>query len=320
MAPNDIRPWTPAPRGSRVAVVAPSSPVRPEMLAAGLAELDRLGWAANPRDDIIGRDRFTAGPVARRRVELQDALTDGSVRAVWVARGGYGLTPLLGDLVGSTLVADPKPVVGESDATALGCWALAQGVGWVHGPMVAATLRLGAGRGYDEPSLRACLEGWAGTLRLEAAGARTLASGVAEGVPWGGCLSILAALAGTPHLPRIPGGLLVVEDVGVKPYQVHRMLVQLRDAGALEELAGVLLGDFSSCVQHPEQGYDMDEVLVDFFHETAPGCPVSSGWPIGHAASAHLTIPLGLPARLACSAGGSPVLEVHPVAWPGGGS
>ena len=101
-----------------------------------------------------------------------------------------------------------------------------------------------------------------------------------------------------------------VEDVGVKPYQVDRMLVQLRDAGYLHQLQGVVLGDFSGCVQHPDQGYTMDEVFADFFSEI----PVTTGWPVGHADAPHFTIPLGLPSRLAVAAEGAARLEIAGIA------
>jgi len=281
--------------------------VRPELLEPGLAELRRLGLDPVVRPDVTARHRFTAGTDARRSEELTAALADPSIRAVWLARGGYGTTPLLAGLDPQPLVLDPKPIIGESDATALGCWALTAGVGWVHGPMVAASLREGPGVGHDEASLRACL--FEGRGRLAPQSARTLAAGRAEGILWGGCLSLLAALAGTPWLPRIARSLIVIEDVGVKPYQVHRMLVQLRDAGALDGVAGVLLGDFSQCVQHEQQGYAIDEVLLDFFHAVAPGAPVTIGWPVGHCPGPHAFLPLGARARLDAAHGEAPELS-----------
>ena len=100
--------------------------------------------------------------------------------------------------------------------------------------------------------------------------------------------------------------LLLVEDVGVKPYQVHRMLVQLRDAGYLSQLQGVVLGDFDDCVQHADQGYTMDEVFADFFAEL----PVSTGWPVGHADAPHLSLTLGTEARLTVPAEGASRLAI----------
>lgn len=291
-----IRSFRPVGVGDRVAVVAPASPVKLEMLAMGTDDASRLGYKPQTRPDITARWRFTAGSDARRLDELRWALRDPSLRAVWLARGGYGITPLLRHLDPAELVADPKPIIGESDATALGCWALCAGVAWLHGPMVATQLR-GGGDGYDEASLRSALAGE--PYRLKGADVSVLAGGRAEGTLWGGCLTLLAALCGTPWLPRVERGVLVVEDVGVKPYQVHRMLVQLEDAGALEGLAGVILGDFSGCVQHENQGYDVRDVLADFFRDVAGDVPVTAGWPIGHAPAPHVTLAMGWHAVLA---------------------
>ena len=284
--------------GDRVRVIAPSSPIRSEMLDAGLAELRRLGLQPSVRDDVASRHLFFAGTDERRRAELSDALGPSAPTGIFLARGGYGLTPLL-----RLLPEAPTPerlILGESDATALGCWALARGLGWLHGPMVAGALRLGAA-GYDEPSLRAAL--FDESHEMSPPGVRALREGEAEGVLWGGCLTLLASLCGTPWLPRMPRSLLVIEDVGVKPYQVHRMLVQLRDAGALDSVAGVILGDFSDCVQHAEQGYDVADVMADLLVSTLGNVPIGIGWPIGHAPAPHVTIPMGARARLVVSAG-----------------
>ena len=302
-----IRPFVPVRPGDRVAVVTPSSPVREEMLEAGVAAVRSLGFVPAVGDGVLDRWRWAAGPDERRLGELRRALQDPEIRAVWLARGGYGVTPLLARLVDLDLAADPKPIVGESDATALGCLALARGVPWLHGPMVATKMR--EADGFDRASLIAALAGQPFLLSEPRAAAVTL--GRAQGVLWGGCLSLLAALAGTPWMPRIRGGILVAEDVGVKPYQVHRMLVQLRDAGALEDVAGVVLGDWSDCVQHADQGYDMADVFRDAFAEIAPGAPVSMGWPIGHAPSSHLTLAMGWNATLVAETSGS-TLRLEP--------
>ncbi len=294
--------------GDRVAVVAPSSPVRAEMLDEGLAQVRSLGLDPLVREDILARHRFTAGDEDRRLRELCDAMVEPSVRAVFVARGGSGATALLPALQRTLSPVSPRPILGESDATALGCWALCQGIGWLHGPMVAGSLRLGA-EGADEASLRAALFDASG--ELAPAGTRAIAGGEAEGVVWGGCLSLLASLCGTPFMPRFKSSLLLVEDTGVKPYQVHRMLVQLRDAGALEGVRGVMLGDFSDCVQHAEQDYDVVDVMAELFVSAIGRVPISAGWPVGHAKAPHLTVPMGVEARLRVAADDRPVLQWH---------
>jgi muramoyltetrapeptide carboxypeptidase len=272
------------------------------MLEAGLAEVRRLGLEPSTGDGVQARHLFFAGEDGLRLRDLQEALDSPECEAVFLARGGYGLTPLLRSLRAPRA---PRLLLGESDATALGCWLLAQGVGWLHGPMVAGNLRLGA-EGYDEESLRRALFETEGGLAP--GGTRALAPGEAEGALWGGCLTLLAALCGTPWMPRLGPSILALEDTGVKPYQVHRMIVQLRDAGALDDVRGVVLGDFSDCVQHAEQGYDVADVLRDLFASTLGPIPVSLGWPIGHAAAPHVTLPMGARATLRVPGSGAPSL------------
>lgn len=282
-------------QGDQVGIIAPSSPIRLQMLQAGVEQVSRLGLVPVVPEGIDARWRFTAGTDARRLAELEWAATAPQLQGIFAARGGYGLTPLLSRLPVDLFARSPRVLLGESDMTALGCWALSRGLGWLHGPMVAGSLRLGSD-GWDEPSLRAALFEDSGEIVPEATS--TLAAGEAEGVLWGGCLTLLASLCGTPWLPSFSASVLVLEDVGVKPYQVHRMIVQLRDAGHLEGVRAVLLGDFSGCIQHAEQGYDVADVLLDLLAETLGPVPVSMGWPIGHAAAPHVTLPMGARARL----------------------
>jgi muramoyltetrapeptide carboxypeptidase len=169
--------------------------------------------------------------------------------------------------------------------------------------MVAGNMRLGAD-GYDATSLCAALFGDM-AYTISPAAARTLRPGEAAGELWGGCLTLLAALAGTRWLQPPARGLLVLEDVGVKPYQVHRMLVQLRDSGALAGTAGVVLGDFSACIQHEDQGYDVADVMAELIDDALGAVPISIGWPIGHASAPHVTLPMGLAATLAAPVAGA---------------
>ena len=121
-------------------------------------------------------------------------------------------------------------------------------------------------------------------------------SGNREGKLWGGCLSIIAALVGTPYLPSFEDGLLFLEDTHVKLYQIDRLLTQLRLSGRLESVRGIVFGQMPHCGQHPDQGYTLKEMLRDW---TAPlGIPVLFGFPSGHTTTDGLTLPLGIRARL----------------------
>jgi muramoyltetrapeptide carboxypeptidase len=123
-----------------------------------------------------------------------------------------------------------------------------------------------------------------------------LHEGAAEGTLLGGCLSLVAALVGTSYLPSFDGAILFIEDTGVRPYQLDRMLTQLRMAGCLEGVRGLIFGEMIDCEQHPDQGYGIDELLTALTADL--GIPVWFNFPSGHTRSADRTLPLGVRARL----------------------
>jgi len=282
--------------GSRLVVVAPSSPFEQEPFAAGLALL-RARYEVICRTDVIARDGFLAGDDARRLTELQDAIKDDSVDAIVAARGGYGATRLIDRLDLSALGRRPKLLVGFSDITALhALWARA-GVRSVHGVMVASlgVASLGAQGALAAEQLCAVLEGhvpepcvgltdWTeGRVR-----------GAVEGVLLGGNLTVLTALIGTPYFPSLAGAVLFLEDVGERPYRVDRMLTTWRQAGVLRGVAGVVLGAFTNCDPGPD-GRTVEDVLR--MNLSALGVPVVSGLRAGHVDD-NQPLPFGAPVEL----------------------
>jgi muramoyltetrapeptide carboxypeptidase len=286
----------PLERGALVGVVAPASPVRQEFLEQGLFELTRLGFRSKLGRSVLARRRYTAGSVSERVSDLMDLWEDPEVSAVVCARGGYGGLELLDQIDPERLRARPKVFLGSSDATALLLFltARAEMVGF-HGPMVAQQMARGE-TAYDRESLRRVTGEARPAGRLSAPGARTLHPGTAEGVLLGGCLSLVASLVGTAALPSFNGALLFLEDTGVKPYQIDRMLRQLRLAGCLAGVKGIIFGEMPGCEQHPEQGYRLEEVLADLTADLK--LPVLFGFPSGHCDRPALTLPFGVRARL----------------------
>ncbi len=192
-----------------------------ERLRAGIRLLEgryRVRWDA---DGVLSREGFLAGDDDRRAAELDRQLRDPDVRAIFVARGGYGAMRILERLDPALLRADPKWIVGFSDATALLGWALARAnVCGMHGPVVTQLGELPAG---DADALFATLENPAaapslGSLRPIGA----VGDGPIEGPLVGGNLALVAHLAGTPFLPSLDGAVLLLEDVGERPYAVDR--------------------------------------------------------------------------------------------------
>ena len=263
--------------GDRVAVVAPSGPVPRPAFEQGLALLSARYQLCFDEEALYSRaSGFLAGSDERRTGELCAALADRSIRGVLCARGGYGLTRILGALPPSLLVADPKPLCGFSDVTALHAACLGAGLVSVHGPMIAQLGKL------DDP------EGSAAglVLRLESPdpqpswiGLTALAAGCATGLAVGGNLEVLTRLVGTPLLPPLDGAVLFLEEIAERPYRIDRQLTHLRAAGVLGRVAGVVLGDFVRC-DEPDGTSSVVDVLAERLGDL--GVPVVAGGPFGH--------------------------------------
>ncbi len=251
----------------------------------------QVRWDA---DGVLTRGGFLAGDDDRRAAELDGYLRDPEVRAIFVARGGYGSMRLLERLDAGALRADPKWIVGFSDITALLSWALARaGVCSMHGPVVTQLGELPAG---DAEALFAALEDPAAAPSLGALQPVGAPGGPIEGRLVGGNLALVAHLAGTPYLPALAGAVLLLEDVGERPYAVDRYLTGLHLAGALDGVRGVLLGDFTGCEEtrgppDPDVWAVLDERLARF------GIPGRRGAPVGHGAR-NLSLVIGGSIRL----------------------
>jgi len=296
--------------GDSVRVVSLASPVDEERLERGCAELARLGYVVKAdRLRILAREGFFAGSKSDRVQALTQALCEAESRAIFCARGGYGSNYLLDAL--QDLQARPKILCGFSDITSVQIWAW-QKFKWAtfYGPMVGSGLDCGADSrgGYDHGSFtRAITEtnkGWAIDLRGE-----SLAPGVAEGILLGGCLTLVQTSLGTPWELDTNGAILILEDRDMKPYQVDRALMHLKQAGKFDGATGVILGEFPGC-----DAPAGTETVKDVARRILGGLklPVLWGAPIGHTDRPMLTLPLGVRARLAANEAGK--LEIFEAA------
>ena len=246
---------------------------------------------------------YFSGPEKERRAELEAALRGTDAAALICARGGYGTSVLL-DGLRLPHAPRPKLVIGYSDITALQAF-LWKRMQWtsLYGPMVAFGFAKGAGKreGYDHASfLNAAggeVERW--TLGLKG---ETLVRGEAKGVLLGGCLTILESTLGTPWELDTRGSILLLEDVGVKPYQIDRSLVHLAQAGKFRGVRGFLLGEFLNCSPPAKSRVTARDVCRRILGPL--GVPVVYGAPVGHTARPMLTLPLGVAARLRASGAG----------------
>jgi muramoyltetrapeptide carboxypeptidase len=291
-------------RGDAVRVIAPSSPFDPVALDKGLEVLSgRLGLTPRLRHDVVARRAYLAGDDARRAEEWREAVADPEARAIFCARGGYGAMRILPAVDPSPLLARPKALVGFSDVTALHAVLNRAGLATVHGPVVTQLGRAPEDALRHLEALLCADAPRAGAWELPAPGAgvvaaRTVRPGRASGPLLGGTLTILAHLAGTPFAPRLEGAILLLEDVGEKPYRVDRCLTQLRLAGALDGVAAVAIGQLTSCD-------DAGVLAADVVREAvlALGVPAVEGVPAGHE-DANFAVPLGARATLVAPAPG----------------
>jgi muramoyltetrapeptide carboxypeptidase len=287
--------------GARVAVVAPAGPVPREDFAAGAAILGARYLLVHD-ERIFARSGFLAGDDDARLGELQRALDDPELRAIFCARGGYGLTRILHRLDPAGFLRAPKPIVGFSDVTALHAWSLRQGVTAVHGPVITQLGRLPR---ENAEALFALLESPAPPRFPDLA--HGLVAGVAEGRLVAGNLELLSRLVGTPFAVDFTDSLLLLEEVGERPYRIDRSLTQLISSGAFTGLRGAIVGDLHNC-------RDKDEPpgASAVVHERLGtlGIPIASGAPVGHGNGWNWPVPVGARARLTSSSAGNARLEL----------
>jgi muramoyltetrapeptide carboxypeptidase len=302
--------------GSRVALVAPAGPLLERDDITRAVELCRLlGHEPVTGRHAAAHHGYLAGTDAERLEDLNAALADPAVDAVWCIRGGYGITRILPGVDFEGFGRHPKPVIGYSDITALlAALTLRTGVVTFHGPVARQSMSDFTRAHFQRVLSAVEAAGTLGTLPAPAGvlvpkehRIVPLSGGVAEGTLQGGNLSLLQCLLGTPWLPDLDGAILFLEDVGEEVYRIDRMLSHLRMAGALDRLAGVIVGRFTELERRGADGaLGLDQVLATYLQPL--GIPVASGFPVGHI-DEQWTLPIGVRARLDASAGEVTLLE-----------
>ena len=290
-------------RNSRVGIFAPASPAEEKRIAQGLAELRSLGFI--PQDDISRESQGYFSAATESRVEhFFSLLNSRDIDGLIALRGGYGSNYMLEDLWHRSVPA-AKCVIGYSDVTSLQIL-LWQKFHWVsfYGPMVVGGFDLGANvaKGYDRTSFETALIGSASTWRLELQG-ESISTGTAEGVVLGGCLTLVETTLGTPWQLDTTDSILLLEDRGMKPWQIDRALMHLMQAGKFGGVRGIVLGEFPEC-EAPVAGSPSAKDVCERILKPL-GVPILYGAPVGHTSRPMLTIPLGIRARLTAEGTGA---------------
>lgn len=276
--------------GDTVGIMAPSSYVEPEKLAAGVAVLEQAGFKAKIHPQTFARHNQSAGTPAEKIAAFHDLLKDKEVKAIVATGGGNRSALMLEGLNYDLILQNPKSLMGFSDCTALqnGIYAKT-GLTSFYGPTIS---RLSA---ISPESLQHSL----GLLRQSPASfsfptdkLRPLKTGSARGVFVGGTLSVFSSLIGTPYLPDVRGKILFLEEVSEELSRIDRMLWQLRVALPFETLAGILFGQFTSCEDTGRRPFGF--TLEDSIREKTAGlsCPVAMNAAFGHGET-FFALPIG---------------------------
>jgi muramoyltetrapeptide carboxypeptidase len=298
-SPNPKRMLIPPPikEGDLVGVVAASGPPVPELLSQGMIFFEEKGFRVLEGCYVRECNAYLAGEDSQRCQDLNSMLRDPRIRAIFFARGGYGVMRLLDSIDHQAILGDPKILLGMSDVTALqlSLYTLC-GLVTFAGPMIAGQIGSGLDRSSEESLVAALTE----PLPTREPfiefhdSVRIVRSGKASGRLVGGCLSLVTSLLGTRHSPKFEGTILLLEDVNEPPYRIDRMLTQLKLAGILDSVNGVILGYFLG-----QNGEDLSQqaerILLELMGDRP--IPLACGFPHGHTLP-NVTIPHGLPVRL----------------------
>ena len=300
--PHDILKPPPLRRGDAIGIVAPASNIQRDMLDAGVHNLRKLGYQVVLGDSIFEQELYFAGSGEARAGDLMRMFQREDVQAIVCARGGYGSNYLLPLIDVEVIRRHPKILVGYSDITSLLTWIHDEtGLVTFHGPMVTKDFAHVDG---------VALEAWFsavegnGVLAVDSnsTALRTLVPGQAEGTLYGGCLSIVAASLGTPYEIETGGTILFLEDIGTKPYQIDRMLLQMKYAGAFEGVRAIVFGEMLDCRPPAGESYTLPDVIMRVLQPY--NVPVVYGLRSGHVSGGNITLPIGVESELSAGSEG----------------
>ena len=277
--------------GARVALIAPAGPIRDTDLERAIANVRRFGWEPLVMPAARAADGYLAGSDEQRSRDLNDAIADRTVDAIWCLRGGYGAMRLLDTIDYQAVARHPKPLIGYSDVTALhAAFGRLANLVTFHGPTARQSLPP-----FSAHSLECALVSGHNPCG-DMPAATTLTGGSARGRIVGGNLALLAALIGTPYAPDYTGAIVVIEDVNEAHYRIDRMLTQLRLSGAFSSCAGIVFGKFTDIPKEfGDEAWSLARVLADTARRA--GVPAVAGAPFGHT-DVQWTIPIGARADL----------------------
>lgn len=294
-ASNQITPILPAAlkTGDKIAVIAPAGPLRDVKAADDFEKILRdMGFDVVMGENVKSKTGFFTASDTNRKKELETFFADDSVKAIIGIKGGWGCARLLPLLDYELIKSNPKILMGFSDITTLlNGITLKTGLVTFHGPVGSATWY-----DYSVSFIKSVLMKGELTQYPSTVDFKTLTSGTAEGILFGGNLSVLSGVVGTGYFPDSEGKIIFLEDIEEEPFRIDRMLTHLKLAGIFEKVNGVIIGKCRKCeAEEPDFSFTIDEVYADHFSKFH--VPVYQGANIGHIRD-KFTVPIGIKAKM----------------------
>jgi len=259
-----------------ITIVAPSGKVNPEYVLRSKFVLESWGFRVELGKSVFNEYGRFAGTPEERLYDIQTALDNPESKAVFCARGGYGVVQLLENLSLESFKKNPKWLIGYSDITALHAQINNAGICSIHAPMSSHL----AEKGNDKASLylKDLLFGKSICYKIKTHPLNK--PGEVKGILRGGNLSVLSGLRGTPYDFPASNTILFIEDVGEKAYHVERMMYNLKLSKVLQNISGLIVGQFSECEEDPLMKKSIYESIFDLVADY--NYPVCFNFPVGH--------------------------------------
>ena len=265
-------------QGDTIGIVCPSGNIPLEKVQICIQTLEKWGYSVKLGTTVGAKKDSFSGTDTERAADLQSMLDDPSVKAILCARGGYGASRIIGSMNFKNFNEHPKWIIGFSDITVLHAAILQQNCMSIHGPMAAAFAKGEVGESYIQ-SLKQVLEGEKTSYTIPAHSMNTLGNAKAELV--GGNLCILAHLIGSKNEVETSGKILFLEDVGEYHYNIDRLLIQCKNAGLFDNLAGLVIGGFTD-LKDPSSDFGATAYEIIKEHTSAYTYPICFDFPISH--------------------------------------
>ena len=280
--------------GDTIGIITPASQMKVEKLNLGIKYLQNLGYNVLLGKHVKDSYGYLAGKDQDRINDLHEMFANPEVKAIISSQGGYGTPRLLDEIDYYLIAQNPKLFIGYSDLTALQLAIWRQtGLVTFSGPMVAVEMAAGIEKFTEDFFWPLICDDQISQFYPTKPDdpLQVVEPGKAQGFLLGGCLSLISCVIGTKHQPDFSGSILILEDIGEQPYRIDRYLCQMKSAGILDQVNGIILGQFIDCVDEEDSPtLTLDEIFDDFFSQLS--IPVVKSFPYGHGVK-KFTIPFG---------------------------